>query len=37
MINWGGAHCANYVRVVYSNENIDRLRGIGERFRRALT
>ncbi len=37
MINWGGAHCANYVRVVYSNENIDRLRGIGERFRKALT
>jgi aspartate/methionine/tyrosine aminotransferase len=37
MINWGGAHCANYVRVVYSNEKIDRLRGIGERFRQALT
>jgi aspartate/methionine/tyrosine aminotransferase len=37
MINWGGAHCANYVRVVYSNESIDRLRGIGERFRQALT
>ena len=37
MINWGGAHCANYIRVVYSNENIDRLRGIGERFRQALT
>ena len=37
MINWGGAHCGNYVRIVYSNESIDRLRGIGERFRRALT
>lgn len=37
MINWGGAHCANYVRVVYSNEGIDRLRGIGDRFRRALS
>jgi len=37
MNNWGGAHCANYVRVVFSNENIDRLRGIGDRFRRALT
>ena len=37
MINWGGAHSANYVRVVFSNENIDRLRGIGDRFRRALT
>ena len=37
MINWGGAHCANYVRVVYSNENTERLRGIGDRFRQALT
>ena len=37
MNNWGGAHCASYVRIVYSNENIDRLRGIGDRFRRALT
>ncbi len=36
MNNWGGAHCAGYVRIVYSNENIDRLRGIGDRFRRAL-
>jgi len=36
MINWGGEHCANYVRVVFSNENIHRLRGIGDRFRRAL-
>ncbi len=37
MINWGGEHCANYVRVVFSNESIQRLRGIGERFRRSLT
>ena len=36
MINWGGAHCANYVRIVFSNESRDRLRGFGERFRRAL-
>lgn len=36
MINWGGAHCADYVRLVYSNETVDRLRGIGERFRQAL-
>ena len=36
MINWGGPHCANYVRVVFSNESIDRLRGIGDRFDRAL-
>jgi aspartate/methionine/tyrosine aminotransferase len=37
MINWGGEHCANYVRVVFSNESVQRLRGIGERFARALT
>jgi aspartate/methionine/tyrosine aminotransferase len=37
MINWGSAHCADYVRVVFSNEPIARLRGIGERFRSALT
>jgi len=36
MINWGGAHCARYVRIVYSNEGVDRLRGIGARFRAAL-
>ena len=37
MVNWGGDHCNNYVRLVYSNESLDRLAGIGERFRRALT
>ena len=37
MVNWGGDHCENYVRLVFSNEPIDRLRGIGDRFRRALT
>lgn len=36
MVNWGGDHCANYVRLVYSNESTDRLAGIGERFRAAL-
>lgn len=36
MINWGGSGAANYVRLVYSNESRDRLRGIGKRFRRAL-
>ncbi|MGI9204523.1 MAG: pyridoxal phosphate-dependent aminotransferase [Woeseiaceae bacterium] len=36
MINWGGDHCGNYVRIVFSNESIDRLRGIGDRFRRSL-
>lgn len=37
MVNWGGARCENYIRLVYSNERVDRLRGIGDRFRQALT
>ncbi len=37
MINWGSAHCANYVRIVFSNESLERLHGIGERFHRALS
>ncbi|MEM7582200.1 MAG: pyridoxal phosphate-dependent aminotransferase [Acidobacteriota bacterium] len=37
MVNWGTEHTRNYVRVVYSNEPLERLRGVGERFRRALT
>lgn len=37
MRNWGGEHCANYVRIVFSNESVERLRGIGDRFHRALT
>ncbi len=36
MVNWGGPHCADYVRLVYSNESVERLHGIGERFTRAL-
>lgn len=36
MTNWGSAHCANYVRLVFSNEPVHRLRDIGDRFRRAL-
>jgi aspartate/methionine/tyrosine aminotransferase len=37
MVNWGGDHCDKYVRLVFSNESSDRLRGLGDRFRRALT
>jgi aspartate/methionine/tyrosine aminotransferase len=37
MVNWGGPNCANYVRLVFSNEPENRLRGIGDRFRHALT
>jgi len=36
MVNWGGPHCANYIRLVFSNEPVERLRGIGDRFRQAL-
>jgi N-succinyldiaminopimelate aminotransferase len=36
MTNWGGEHCTNYVRLVFSNEPVERLAGIGERFRKAL-
>ncbi len=37
MVNWGTDHTRNYVRVVFSNEPLERLRGVGERFRAALT
>ena len=37
MINWGGSASRNYVRIVFSNEPVERLRGIGQRFREALT
>ena len=36
MVNWGGENCANYIRLVFSNESIERLTGIGDRFRSAL-
>jgi N-succinyldiaminopimelate aminotransferase len=36
MVNWGSDSSKNYVRLVYSNEPVQRLRGSGERFRGAL-
>jgi aspartate/methionine/tyrosine aminotransferase len=36
MENWGSEKSKNYVRLVYSNEPAQRLRGSGERFRAAL-
>jgi hypothetical protein len=36
MDNWGVVHGAQYVRLVFSNEPVERLRGIGDRFRRSL-
>jgi aspartate/methionine/tyrosine aminotransferase len=37
MINWGSANSERYVRFVYANEPVHRLRGVGERVRQALT
>ncbi|HNP70287.1 MAG TPA: pyridoxal phosphate-dependent aminotransferase [Kouleothrix sp.] len=36
MVNWGSARSGSYVRFVFANEPVARLRGIGERVRRAL-
>lgn len=36
MIHWGGERTASYIRLVFSNEPMKRLAGIGERFHRAL-
>ena len=37
MVNWGSEKSSRYVRVVYSNEPVERLRGAGQRFKDALT
>jgi aspartate/methionine/tyrosine aminotransferase len=37
MVNWGSENSRKYVRLVYSNETVQRLRGTGQRFRDALT
>jgi N-succinyldiaminopimelate aminotransferase len=37
MVNWGSENSSRYVRLVYSNEPVERLRGAGKRFRDALT
>jgi hypothetical protein len=36
MTAWGEEVAPRYVRLVYANESLDRLRGIGERVRAAL-
>ena len=36
MTHWGRENAAQFVRIVFSNEPVERLRGLGERFRRAL-
>lgn len=37
MVNWGSTNSSKYVRIVFSNEPIERLKGTGQRFREALT
>jgi aspartate/methionine/tyrosine aminotransferase len=36
MVNWGTSEGNKYIRVVFSNEPVSRLRDIGKRFREAL-
>lgn len=36
MVNWGSENAARYLRIVYANEPLERLEGIGRRFRAAL-
>ena len=36
MVNWGSANSGRYVRFVFANEPVRRLRGVGERVKRAL-
>lgn len=36
MVNWGSETTSRYMRIVFSNEPIARLRDIGGRFRKAL-
>ncbi|NIS80851.1 MAG: aminotransferase class I/II-fold pyridoxal phosphate-dependent enzyme [Anaerolineales bacterium] len=36
MVNWGSENSRKYVRIVYSNETVQRLHGTGKRFRRSL-
>lgn len=36
MVHWGSTVTSRYVRVVFSNEPVARLRGLGERFSKAL-
>jgi aspartate/methionine/tyrosine aminotransferase len=37
MVNWGSANSNKYVRFVFANEPVHRLRGVAERVKKALT
>ena len=36
MVNWGSKNSSRYVRVVFSNEPVERLKGLGKRFKDSL-
>jgi hypothetical protein len=36
MAGWGHLHDRQFIRFVFSNEPVERLRGVGEKIRRAL-
>ena len=36
MVNWGSKNSTRYVRIVFSNEPVERLKGLGTRFKEAL-
>jgi N-succinyldiaminopimelate aminotransferase len=37
MVNWGSENSRKYVRIVFSNEPVQRLHGVGKRFKDALS
>jgi len=37
MVNWGSANSDRYVRLVFANEPVHRLRGVAKRVQQALT
>ena len=36
MVNWGNNNSSRYVRIVFSNEPVERLKGLGKRFKDSL-
>ena len=36
MVNWGSENSTKYVRIVFSNEPVERLKGLGKRFKNSL-
>ena len=36
MVNWGSKNSSRYVRIVFSNEPVERLKGLGKRFKDSL-